>query len=108
MKKVFIVSLILSLFVFSCEDNNIDTSEGVKLKCIMFRGFGSSGEFLWFDGGSIVKPSLSDVGMDGGDYNFNGWDKSYNCDEITLFQSEGYFNYILSSNPDVKIFTFFL
>ena len=97
MKKFLIVLLPISLFVFSCEDNNdvVDTSEGVKLEWIGFGGSGSStSERVWYVG---TKPSFPSSGVLVDNYD-NGWDYYYECDEIELFQSEGYFNYILSTN----------
>ena len=102
MKKFLIVLLPISLFVFSCEDNNdvVDTSEGVKLEWIGFGGSGgSTSERVWYVG---TKPSIPSNGVLVDNYD-NGWDYSYECDEIELFQSEGYFNYILSTNPNLKL-----
>jgi hypothetical protein len=102
MKKFLIVLLPISLFVFSCEDNDVvDTSEGVKLEWI---GFGSkigvsNGEYVfWVD----TKPSFPESSLLD-DYSNNNWDWSYKCDDIELFQSEGYFNFILSNNPTLKL-----
>ena len=96
MKKFLIVLLPISLFVFSCEDNNVvDTSEGVKLEWIGFGRMGTNySEFVWYVG---TKPSFPQNDLLSDDYNI-GWDYSYECDEIELFQSEGYFNFILSTN----------
>ena len=100
MKRLLIVSII-SLFVFSCEDNDVvDTSEGVKLEWIGFgSGFGSSSEYVWYVG---TKPSFPQNDLLGDSGN-NGWDNFFECDEIELFQSEGYFNFILSTNPNLKL-----
>ena len=104
MKKFLIVLLPISLFVFSCEDNNdvVDTSEGVKLEWIGFGQYGNSNqsEYIWYVG---TKPSFPDTLTILEDDLNDGWDYSYKCDEIELFQSEGYFNFILSTNPNLKL-----
>ena len=102
MKRLLLVLLPISLFVFSCEDNNdvVDTSEGVKLEWIGFGSMGSSSsEYVWYVG---TKPSFPQNDLLGDRFD-NGWDYSYECDEIELFQSEGYFNYILSTNPNLNL-----
>ena len=101
MKRLLLIVLPISLFVFSCEDNDVvDTSEGVKLEWIGFGSMGSSSsEYVWYVG---TKPSFPQNDLLGDRFD-NGWDYSYECDEIELFQSEGYFNFILSNNPTLKL-----
>ena len=96
-----IVLLPINLFVFSCEDNDVvDTSDGAKVQWIGFGGKTdfSSGEYLWFVGTWPLFPS----GIGVSDTDYDGWNFTHLCDEIELFQSEGYFNYVLSSNPTIK------
>ena len=87
--------LIIILFLSSCSDDHsiiIDNSDGQELSWI-----GCSNcpiyEDVWYVGES-VPPFQSEI--DGG-----SWDSEYQCDEIVLFQSEGYYNYILSSTPGI-------
>ena len=105
--KKYILNFLPAFLFISCEDNDVvDTSEGVKVQWIGFGGKsnGSSLEYLWFLG-SNPKPSFPYDSDDHGgvsDTEYDGWNLSNVCDEIEPFQSEGYFNYILSSNPTIK------
>ena len=69
MKRLLIVLLPISLFVFSCEDNDVvDTSDGVKVQWIIFGGKTdfSGREYLWFVG---TRPLfLSGMGVSDTDY----------------------------------------
>tara|TARA_B100002051_G_C16538842_1_gene536496 strand:- start:304 stop:654 length:351 start_codon:yes stop_codon:yes gene_type:complete len=100
MKRLLLVLLPIGLFVFSCEDNNVvDTSEGVKLEWIGFGGRVnySSLEYVFYVGNIPSFPQIGTLY----DTDYDGWNYSYECDEIELFQSEGYFNFILSANPNL-------
>tara|TARA_B100000965_G_scaffold54594_1_gene41028 strand:- start:343 stop:717 length:375 start_codon:yes stop_codon:yes gene_type:complete len=109
MKKL--VSTLLPLFLFiSCETEISGPVEvepqvtGVKLKWIGYGGYYStSGSFSSTESVYYVgtRPSFPDdiLSDSGGD----GWTYPYECTEIELFQSEGYFNFIRPEEPNVTI-----
>ena len=83
MKRLLLVLLLISLFVFSCEDNNVvDTTKGVKLEWIGFGGQGNDLlQYIWYVG---TKPSFPSSGVLTDSYDI-GWDNFFECDEIELF-----------------------
>ena len=95
MKNLFKILFILILVLTGCSDDHnviIDVvDEGVQLKwigCNNCCGESSTNECLWYTGWEPPQEP----------YNFTGWDYFSECSEITLFQSEGYFNFTLSEN----------
>jgi hypothetical protein len=105
-RLLFVLPLLL---IVGCENGPIEISgpietipevTGVQLEWIGYGGSGSldSREDVYYVGN---KPSFPDDIIS--DYNNNGWDSSYECTEIELFQFEGYFNYKRPEEPNVTL-----
>ena len=106
MKQLLIVLLPISLFLFCCEDSHVVNKMTIIKSQFGFGGKtnGSSLEYLWFLGNNIAISFPYDSDDYGGviDTEYDGWNFSYERDDLELFQSEGYFNYVLRSNPTIK------
>ena len=93
MKNLFKILIPFILFLSGCSDNHnviVNTQDGTELNWIGCNNCPST-EDVWFLG--LTVPIEPDEIED------QDWDNEYPCDKIELFQSEGYFNYILSSTP---------
>ena len=112
MKRLLLIVLPLLLIV-ACEDGPIEISgpieiipevTGVQLEWIGYGGYYSpSGTYNSNDEVFYVgtRPSFpDDILYDTGN---DGWNSSYECTEIELFQFEGYFNYKRPEEPNVTL-----
>ena len=109
MKRLLLIVLPLLLMV-GCETKISGPIEiipevtGVQLKWIGYGGYYSpsgnfySDEYVYYVGTRPLFP-----GDILGDHDYDGWNYSYECTEIELFQSEGYFNFIIPEEPNVII-----
>ena len=111
MKKILLILLPISLFVFSCEINDaggdtiINSNEGVQLKWIGYE----------LDNYAYVfyKSSVPSLPWNFYPEEYNGsnwvpsddWTNEIECVEIELFQSSGYFNYRFKENDSTYVFT---
>jgi hypothetical protein len=109
MKRLLLIVLPLLLIV-GCETKisgpveTIPQINGLQLKWIGWGGhYNLSGVYYYDEEVLYVgnKPSFPDDIIS--DYNNNGWDSSYECTEIELFQFEGYFNYKRPEEPNVTL-----
>ena len=109
MKKILLILLPISLFVFSCEINDaggdtiINSNEGVQLKWI---GQDGSQGSIFYKSSIPSVPSNWDIqAYINNNWVSDVWQFQYECLEIELFQSLGYFNYRLKGDDTTYVFT---
>jgi hypothetical protein len=109
MKKILLILLPISLFVFSCEINDaggdtiINSNEGVQLKWI---GQDGSQGSIFYKSSIPSVPSNWDIqAYINNNWVSDVWQFQYECVEIELFQSLGYFNYRLKGDDTTYVFT---
>lgn len=111
MKKISLVLLPIILFLFSCEindaggDTTFNLNEGIQLKWI-----GQNGDLsdIYYTSSIPSVPSNWNVRFWHSTqqyYENDRWQYEFECVEIKLFQSLGYFNYRLKGDDTTYIFT---
>ena len=109
MKKISLVLLPISLFLFSCEindaggDTTFNLNEGIQLKWI---GQDGSQGSIFYKSSIPSVPSNWDIqAYINNNWVSDVWQFQYECVEIELFQSLGYFNYRLKGDDTTYVFT---
>ena len=109
MKKISLVLLPIILFVFSCEindaggDTTFNLNEGIQLKWIGQDG--SQGSIFYKSSIPSVPSNWNVQAVVNNYWVSNVWQYQYECVEIELFQSLGYFNYRLKGDDTTYVFT---
>lgn len=112
MKNILFTLITINLFLTSCELNDAgDTilyqDEALQLKWIGAKFSGSTEGQVFYKGALPSTPPNWPIGDWDENNNYVGgvWANQYECTEIVLYQSEGYFNYKLKGVDTSYVFT---